>query len=495
MGDPNGFLTTQRLVAADRAPLERIRDWQEFHAALPGVDQERQGSRCMNCGIPFCQAGVLIKGAASGCPLHNLMPEWNDLIWRGQWHEAWLRLMKTNNFPEFTGRVCPAPCEGACTVGLNDPPVTIKANECAIIDRAWSEGWMQPQPPKRRSGKSVAIVGSGPAGLACADQLNKAGHQVVVYERADRPGGLLTYGIPNMKLDKTWVSRRVALMADAGIAFVTGCEVGRDLPMPQVRAAHDAVVLCGGATRPRDLSVPGRSLSGIHFAVDYLTASTRWLLDQQAKGRPSIDVRGLDVVVIGGGDTGTDCVATAIRQGCRSVRQLEIMPEAPAERRGDNPWPQWPAIKRTDYGQEEAIFISGADPRRYLTTALAFLDDGHGQVGGIETARVNWTPNSQGRMTPIPVPGSEQTLPAQRVLLAMGFLGPESTALDELQLARDAQSRVQTGDGSYQTSQAGIFAAGDMRRGQSLVVWAIQEGRAAARACDLYLSGTSLLPG
>ncbi|NLO37088.1 MAG: glutamate synthase subunit beta [Clostridiaceae bacterium] len=495
MGDPNGFLTVKRMVAPDRTPLDRIGDWQDFHTALPCGEQERQGSRCMNCGIPFCQAGVLVKGAASGCPLHNLMPEWNDLIWRGQWQAAWLRLMKTNNFPEFTGRVCPAPCEGACTAGLNDFPVAIKANECAIIDRAWAEGWMQSQPPARRTGKKVAIIGSGPAGLACADQLNKAGHQVIVFERADRPGGLLTYGIPNMKLDKAIVARRISQLASEGIVFRTGCDVGRDIPAQQVRKTHDAVVLCGGATRPRDLAVPGRGLNGIHFAVDYLTASTRWLLDGHQAGRPAIDARGLDVVVIGGGDTGTDCVATAIRQGCRSVRQLEIMPKAPETRSAQNPWPQWPAIRRTDYGQEEAIGISGADPRSYLTTALACLNDGRGRVGSLETARVSWVSGSQGRLTPVPVSGSEQTVPAQLVLLAMGFLGPEQTTLDELQLARDARSQVQTGEGTYQTSLEGVFAAGDMRRGQSLVVWAIQEGRAAARACDIWLSGASLLPG
>jgi glutamate synthase (NADPH/NADH) small chain len=484
----------QRALPPDREPLDRLLDWAEFHTRWPDEQQQRQGARCMNCGIPFCHAGVLIRGAASGCPIHNLIPEWNDLIYRGQWREAWQRLMKTNNFPEFTGRVCPAPCEGACTVGINEPQVTIKANECAIIDKAYDAGWMTPRPPLHRTGKTVAVVGSGPAGLACADQLNKAGHSVTVYERSDRAGGLLMYGIPNMKLDKGLVQRRLDLMTAEGVRLVTGCEIGRDRPLSQIRAEHDAVVLCGGATRPRDLAVPGRDLAGIHFAMDFLRDNTRSLLDSGHTDQAFIDARDRDVVVIGGGDTGTDCVGTALRHGCRSITQLEIMPCPASAREAANPWPQWPFILRTDYGQEEAIARFGHDPRAFLTTAKFFAGDAHGRVCAVETVRVRWEKDASGRMTVVEQPGSARTYPAQLVLLAMGFLGPEETALAELSIARDSRSNVLADPGSYATSVPGIFAAGDMRRGQSLVVWAIYEGRGAARACDAWLMGQSLLP-
>ena len=495
MGKPTGFIEYPREVPPDRKPLERIGDWNEFHEHWPVEKQQTQGARCMNCGIPYCQSGLLIKGAASGCPIHNLIPDWNDMIFHGQWQQAWLRLMKTNNFPEFTGRVCPAPCEGACTVGIHDPQVTIKANERVIIDRAYDEGWMQPQPPTMRTGKSIAVVGSGPAGLSCADQLNRAGHRVTVYERADRAGGLLMYGIPNMKLDKGLVQRRIDLMAAEGISFITGCEIGTDLPLSRLKAEHDAIVLCGGATRPRDLPIEGRSLDGIHFAVDFLHANTKSLLDSAHGDNEFVDTLNRDVLIIGGGDTGTDCVGTAIRQGCRSVTQLEIMPKPPEARTAQNPWPQWPAILRTDYGQDEAIALYGADPRRYLTTASSFDGDENGCVRAVRTVQVRWDKDANGRFVPLDVPGSEKTYPAQVVLLAMGFLGPESTALTELGIACDARSNVQAPEGSYMTSLPGVFAAGDMRRGQSLVVWAIYEGRAAARACDAYLCGSSLLPG
>ena len=494
MGKPTGFLDYPREVPPDRAPLERISDWNEFHEHWSIEQQQAQGARCMNCGIPFCHTGLLIKGAASGCPIHNLIPEWNDMIYRGQWKQAWQRLMKTNNFPEFTGRVCPAPCEGACTVGINEPQVTIKVNECAIIDRAYEEGWMQPDPPRSRTGRSVAVVGSGPAGLACADQLNKAGHLVTVYERADRFGGLLMYGIPNMKLDKGLVQKRIDLMAAEGITFVNRCEVGADLPLSRLTGDHDAVVLCGGATRPRDLPIDGRQLDGIHFAVDFLRVNTKSLLDSDHQDGAYINARDKDVLIIGGGDTGTDCVGTSIRQGCRSVTQLEIMPRPADARTSQNPWPQWPAVLRTDYGQEEAIALSGHDPRQYLTTARSFESDEQGRVCAVRTVQVSWQKDSSGRMMPVDVPGSERTWPAQLVLLAMGFLGPEDTALNELAIERDARSNVKAAEGAYQTSIPGLFAAGDMRRGQSLVVWAIYEGRAAARACDQYLMGSSLLP-
>ncbi len=490
MGKPTGFLEYQRELPPDRPPLKRIKDWQEFHTHWLDEDQRRQGARCMECGIPFCHSGVLIRGAASGCPLHNLIPEWNDLVYRGLWQEALRRLLKTNNFPEFTGRVCPAPCEGACTVGLHDPQVTIKANECYIIDKAFAEGWMQPQQPLRRTGRRVAVVGSGPAGLACADQLNKAGHEVTVYERSDRVGGLLMYGIPNMKLDKRIVQRRADLMAAEGVRFVTGCEIGRDRPLSRLRGEYDGIVLCGGATRPRDLPVEGRSSQGVHFAVDFLKANTKSLLDSNHEDGCYISARGLDVLVIGGGDTGTDCVGTSIRQGCRSVTQIEIMPRPAEARTAQNPWPQWPFVLRTDYGQEEAIALYGHDPRVYLTTAKKIEADAQGRVSAVHTIEVRWEPDAQGRMVPVEIAGTGKVWPAQLVLLAMGFLGPEDTALTELDIARDSRTNVRTAPDQYATSVPGIFTAGDMHRGQSLVVWAISEGRAAAQACDAYLYET-----
>jgi glutamate synthase (NADPH) small chain len=489
MGKPTGFMDYQRELPGDRPPLERIRDWQEFHLHWPEDRQSRQGARCMDCGIPFCHSGILIRGAASGCPINNLIPEWNDLIFRGRWQDAWRRLMKTNNFPEFTGRVCPAPCEGACTVGISEPQVTIKNNECYIIDKAYSEGWMKPQPPLLRTGRRVAVVGSGPAGLSCADQLNTAGHRVTVYERADRIGGLLMYGIPNMKLDKGLVQRRIDLMAAEGIEFVTGCEIGRDLPLSRLQQDYDAVVLCGGASKPRDLPIEGRSLAGVHFALEFLQANTKSLLDSGLADGRYIDAKDLDVLVIGGGDTGTDCVGTAIRHGCRSVTQVEIMPRPAEDRTPGNPWPEWPAILRTDYGQEEAIALAGTDPRVYLTTAKRMTGDENGRVAAVHTVEVSWEKDAAGRMVAVDVPGSEKVRPAQLVLLAMGFLGPDETLFGELPICRDARSNVQTAPDQYLTSQSGIFTAGDMHRGQSLVVWAIKEGRQAAQACCAYLKG------
>ena len=371
MGKPTGFLEIKRELPADRSPQARLKDWQEFHDHLPEDKLRAQGARCMDCGIPFCHNGALLAGMASGCPINNLIPEWNDLIYKGLWREALERLHKTNNFPEFTGRVCPAPCEGSCVLGINDPPVTIKNIECSIIDKGFAAGWVAATPPAKRTGKKVAIVGSGPAGLACAAQLNSAGHAVTVYERADRIGGLLMYGIPNMKLDKAVVQRRVDLLAKEGIKFVTGCEVGKDLPVEKLRKDFDAVVLCGGATRPRDLAIEGRHFAGIQMAMEFLTNNTRALLDRQ-EFRPA---QGKDVVVIGGGDTGTDCCGTSLRHGCRSLIQLEIMPQPPLQRAADNPWPQWPKVYKMDYGQEEAAAVFGADPRQYLVTAKRFLGD------------------------------------------------------------------------------------------------------------------------
>jgi glutamate synthase (NADPH/NADH) small chain len=494
MGKPTGFLDYLRELPLDRPALERIRDWNEFHGHMPEEKLREQAARCMDCGIPFCHTGTLLSGMASGCPINNLIPEWNDLIYRGLWREALDRLHKTNNFPEFTGRVCPAPCEGSCTVGITDPPVTIKQIECTIVDQGWEKGWITAVPPQRRTGKKVAVVGSGPAGLCAAAQLNRAGHTVTVYERAERVGGLLMYGIPNMKLDKrNVVDRRVDFLRQEGVEFLTGIEVGKDLPPETLRSDYDAAILCTGATLPRDLPVPGRQLQGVHFAMDFLTANTQWILNGQ-KHTPSISAKDLDVLVIGGGDTGTDCVGTSIRHGCRSLTQLEVLPRPPEERPADNPWPEWPKIYRVDYGQEEATAVFGSDPRSYLTTVKEFISDDQGRVKEARTVQVRWEKNAQGRFLPQEVPGSERTTPAQLVLLAMGFLGPEAQLLDALGIERDARSNAKAEFEKYTTNIPGIFAAGDCRRGQSLVVWAFNEGRGAARECDRFLMGSTQLP-
>ncbi len=492
MGKPTGFIEYLREIPADRQPMERIKDWKEFHLHLPDEKLRTQGARCMDCGVPFCHTGNLISGMASGCPINNLIPEWNDLVFRGLWKEALERLHKTNNFPEFTGRVCPAPCEGSCVLGMNNPPVTIKNIEVSIIDKGWDEGWVQPEPPVSRTGKKVAVIGSGPAGLTAAAQLNKAGHLVTVFERADRPGGLLMYGIPNMKLDKKEVVlRRIALLEAEGVEFRCGVTVGTDVSAEQLKADFDAVVICTGATKPRDLPIAGRGLKGIHFAMDFLTANTRAVLDG---GKEFISAEGKDVVIIGGGDTGTDCVGTSVRHGCATVTQLEIMAKPPMERAANNPWPEWPKVYKMDYGQEEAAAKFGDDPRVYLTTATHFEDDGEGNVKAVHVVDVEWRKNEQGQFGPQPVAGTERVLPAQLVLLAMGFLGPEQPLLDALGVERDGRSNVKAEHGRYETSLPGVFAAGDCRRGQSLVVWAFNEGRGAAKACDTYLMGRSDLP-
>ena len=494
MGKPTGFIEYLRELPVDRAPLQRIGDWKEFHPHLEEKRLRQQGARCMDCGVPFCHTGKLISGMASGCPINNVIPEWNDLVYRGLWREALDRLHMTNNFPEFTGRVCPAPCEGSCVLGINDPPVTIKNIEAEIVDRGWEEGWILPEPPKLRTGKKVAVIGSGPAGLAAAAQLNGAGHEVTVLERADRPGGLLMYGIPNMKLDKREVvARRIALMEQEGIRFLCNASVGDNVEPQLLLRDFDATVLCTGATQPRDLPVEGRGLAGVHFAMDYLTASTRALLDGGPDTSP-IHARGKDVVVIGGGDTGTDCVGTAIRQGCLSLVQIEIMPRPPLERADDNPWPEWPKVYKLDYGQEEAAAKFGDDPRVYLTTVKKFVGDKAGKLEAIVTVEVKWERNDRGQFVPVEVPGTERTRPAQLALLAMGFLGPEQALLKELSVDCDPRGNIQTEHGRYTTSLKGVFAAGDCRRGQSLVVWAINEGRGAARECDRYLMGKTDLP-
>ncbi|MFC3749380.1 glutamate synthase subunit beta [Paenibacillus sp. GCM10012306] len=494
MGKATGFMEYARQTPAECAPLERIKNWNEFSIKMDEEKLQEQGARCMDCGTPFCHVGRLLSGMASGCPLHNLIPEWNDLVYRGNWEVALKRLHKTNNFPEFTGRVCPSPCEGSCTVGMNGKPVTIKSIEKAIVDRGFAEGWIVPEPPLVRTGKKVAVVGSGPAGLACAAQLNKAGHTVTVYERADRIGGLLTYGIPNMKLDKQTVQRRVDLLTAEGVSFVTGTEIGKDIPAEQVREEHDAVVLCGGSTVARDLPVEGRDLSGIHQAMEFLTLNKKSLLDSGLTDGEYLSAAGKDVVVIGGGDTGTDCVATSIRHGCRSVVQLEIMPQAPLSRQPGNPWPEWPKVLKVDYGQEEAAALYDEDPRRYLVSTKRFIGDDGGHVQELHTVRIEWQSNEQGRLVPVEVLGSDEVLQAQLVLLALGFTGPENTVLDQLGIARDERSNVAAEFGPQATNVEGVFTAGDMRRGQSLVVWAINEGRQAAREVDRFLMGASNLP-
>jgi glutamate synthase (NADPH) small chain len=494
MGKPTGFLEFQREIPQDRSPLGRLADWKEFHVHMPEAELKKQGARCMDCGIPFCHTGQLVSGMASGCPIHNLIPEWNDLVYRGLWKEALERLHKTNNFPEFTGRVCPAPCEGSCVLGINNPPVTIKNLEVSIIDHGWENGWVVPEPPGQRTGKTVAVIGSGPAGISAAAQLNRAGHLVTVFERADRPGGLLMYGIPNMKLDKNEVVlRRLKILEAEGVTFICNTEVGKNYPAKKLLEEFDAVVLATGATLPRDLPIPGREFKGIHFAMDFLTANTKAVLDQHKNGG-FIDATGKDVVVIGGGDTGTDCVGTAMRHGCKSLVQVEILPQPPVERAKDNPWPEWPKTYKLDYGQEEAAAKFGADPRVYLTTATKFEADANGQVKAVHTVQVEWTKNDKGQFIPKHVPGTEKVLPAQLVLLAMGFLGPEQPLLESLGIERDARSNAKADFEKYNTNLKGVFAAGDCRRGQSLVVWAFNEGRGAARECDRYLMGATDLP-
>ena len=494
MGKPTGFMEYQRELPPDRSPLERLNDWNEFHEHFPEDKLQAQGARCMDCGIPFCHTGTLINGTASGCPINNLIPEWNDLVYRGLWKEALERLHKTNNFPEFTGRVCPAPCEGSCVLEINELPVTIKTIECEIIDNGFAQGWVTAEAPEKRTGKKVAVIGSGPAGLACAAQLNRAGHSVTVYERADRIGGLLMYGIPNMKLDKAIVQRRVDLLAEEGIKFVTSTAVGVDVSAKKLREEFDALVLCCGATNPRDLPIPGRDLKGVHFAMEFLHANTKSLLDSGLSDGNYISANDKHVIVVGGGDTGTDCVGTAMRHKCKSLTQLEILPRPPDEREPNNPWPEWPNIYRLEYGQEEAKARFGDDPRVYLTTGEKFVGDDKGNVKEMHIYDVEWAKNKKGAFIPKNVPGSERVLPADLVLLAMGFPGPEETILTELGVERDSRSNAKAEYGKFMTNVEGVFAAGDMRRGQSLVVWAINEGRSAARECDRYLMGSTNLP-
>ena len=491
MGKPTGFMEFDREPAHVRPPLERIKDWDETHPGYEEKTLKEQGARCMDCGIPYCHTGALVNGLAMGCPIHNLIPEWNDLVFRGQWREAIIRLHKTNNFPEFTGRVCPAPCEGSCTLGINQPPVTIKTIENEIVEHAFREGWIVPEPPLARTGMKVAVVGSGPSGLAAAAQLNKAGHEVTVFERDDRIGGLLLYGIPNMKLDKSVVERRVKLLEAEGITFKTGVSVGKDVAADKLVKDFDAVVLAVGSTVPRDLKVEGRELAGVHFAMDFLTANTKAVLGGST---PHLSAAGKNVIVIGGGDTGTDCVGTAIRQGAKTVTQLEILPRPPETRAADNPWPQWPKVYKLDYGQEEAAALWGADPRHYLVNTQRLVGDETGKVKSIETVEIEWVHNPGGRPEMREIAGTEKSFPADLVLIAMGFVGPEQSLPAAFGCKLDHRGNI-IHDDDFMTTTPGVFSAGDCSRGQSLVVWAINEGRGAARAVDKYLMfGESVLP-
>lgn len=494
MGKTTGFMEYKRKSTPYRKPEERVKNWEEFYEPLSEKELQQQGARCMDCGIPFCQSGIEIDGKSLGCPVYNLIPEWNDLVYQGKWKDALHRLHKTNNFPEFTGRVCPAPCEGSCVLGITDPPVAIKSIEQAIVDKGFEEGWIVAEPPEKRTGKTVGVVGSGPAGLAAAAQLNKAGHKVTVYERADRIGGLLTYGIPNMKLDKSIVKRRVNLLKEEGVEFVINTEIGTDIPATELRKKFDALILAGGATRPRDLPIDGRELDGIHFAMDFLHADTKSLLDSDHKDGNFISAKDKNVIVIGGGDTGTDCVSTSMRHKCKNLTQFEILPKPPGERAEDNPWPQWPNIYKVDYGQEEAASKFGDDPRQYQVMTKKFVGDGNGNVKELHTVEIEWVTGDNGRKKPQEIEGTEKVWKADLVLLAMGFLGPESPVLDQLEVEKDERSNAKAEHGSYDTNVEGVFAAGDMRRGQSLVVWAINEGRGAARECDRWLMGSTELP-
>ncbi len=490
MGKPTGFLDYNRKNNLGTGPLERIENYNEFHTPMDESHRCRQAARCMDCGVPFCQNGKPIMGMVSGCPLNNLIPEWNDLLFNKQYDGAAHRLLFTNNFPEFTSRVCPALCEAACTCGLNGDPVTVKENENFIIEYAFSSGMMKPNPPQVRTDKKIAVIGSGPSGLACAAQLNMRGHNVTVYEKDDRIGGLLMYGIPNMKLEKNIIYRRVNLMKEEGITFITNANVGKDIKPARLLKEYDAIVLCCGAGNPRDIKAEGRDAEGIYFAVDFLKATTKSLLDSNLQDGKYISAKGKNVVIIGGGDTGNDCVGTSIRQGCKSVVQLEMMPKLPDERSENNPWPEWPKVCKVDYGQEEAIAKFGSDPRVYQTTVKEFVKDEKGSLKGVTTVKLEFVYDEKsGRNIMKQIEGSEKFIEAELVLIAAGFLGPKQYISEAFGVETNQRSNIATREGHYSTNVDKVFTAGDMHRGQSLVVWAIREGRDAAYEVDKYLMG------
>lgn len=490
MGKPTGFLDYHRETAKVLPPKVRISNFNEFRIPLNKEKQKLQGARCMACGVPFCQSGMMLGGMASGCPLNNLVPETNDLVYTGNWKQAYLRLSKTHSFPEFTSRVCPALCEAACTCNLDGEPVATKENERAIIETAFEEGWVTPQKPNVRTGKTIAVIGSGPSGLAAAQQLNRRGHSVTVYERSDRIGGLLRYGIPNMKLEKSVIDRRIRLMEEEGVKFETNVNVGVDVTADDLLKKYDRIILACGASNPRDIKVPGREAKGIYFAVDFLKEVTKSLLDSNFEKVPYELAKGKHVLVIGGGDTGNDCVGTSIRLGAKSVKQLEMMPKPPVERLESNPWPQWPRVLKTDYGQEEAIAVFGSDPRIYQTTVTEFIPDKKGNVCKAKIVKLaSQKDEKTGRMMMVPVEGTEEVIPVDLVLIAAGFLGSQKYVTDAFRVATNARTNVDTKPDCYDTSVPRVFTAGDMHRGQSLVVWAIREGREAAKAVDESLMG------
>lgn len=490
MGKPTGFMEYKREDAPAFSVKERIKNYNEFHTPLSQEEQKKQGARCMECGVPFCQAGMVVGNMVSGCPLNNLIPEWNDLIFKGAWEQAYNRLKITSNFPEFTSRVCPALCEKACTCGANGDPVTVKANEYSIVENAYVQGYACAKPPKVRTGKKIAIIGSGPSGLAAAAQLNLRGHSVTVFERSDRVGGLLMYGIPNMKLEKSVIDRKINIMKEEGVEFKTNVNVGKDVKASELLKNYDRVILACGASHPRDITVEGRDANGIYFAVDFLKSTTKSLLDNDLKDGTYISAKGKNVMVIGGGDTGNDCVGTSIRHGAKSVLQLEMMPKLPDERTADNPWPQWPRVCKTDYGQEEAIEVFGHDPRVYQTTVKEFLKDKNGNVKGAILVKLSPEKDKKtGRMIMTPVAGSEYKVDVELVLIAAGFLGSESYVTKAFGVETNARTNVATQPNSFKTNVDRVFTAGDMHRGQSLVVWAIREGRDAAREVDESLMG------
>ena len=493
MGKPTGFLEYERKNNKAVEPLERIKNFNEFHTPMSDKDRKEQASRCMNCGVPFCQSGMMINGMASGCPLNNLVPEWNDLLYHGCMKEALQMLRQTNNFPEFTSRVCPALCEAACTCGLNDSPVTCKANENAIVEYGYANGLMEARKPKVRTGKKVAIIGSGPSGLAAADQLNRRGHDVTVFERNDHIGGLLMYGIPNMKLEKWVIDRKQKVMEEEGVKFVVNADVGKTVKAADIVKDYDSVILACGASNPRDIKATGREADGIYFAVDFLTRSTKHVLTGQKDGW--VDTKGKNVVVIGGGDTGNDCVGTAVRQGAKSVVQIEMMPKLPDERAANNPWPEWPRVCKTDYGQEEAIAVFGKDPRIYQATVKEFIADKNGKLKKVKLVKLEPKKDAKtGRLNMVEIPGSEFEIPADYVLIAAGFLGTQDYVAKAFGVKLNARTNVETAEGSYKTSVDKVFTAGDMHRGQSLVVWGINEGRHVAREVDEFLMGYTNLP-